>query len=71
MAGTSVNLPTTPKVREASPQPRSGDTAAVDLWFHEEGRPADVRLPLLSADAAVAAAGKPMEANEAPDDDIF
>ncbi|MFG1288909.1 MULTISPECIES: ATP-binding protein [Xanthobacter] len=42
--GTSVNLPTTFKVGEASPRPRSDDTAVVDLWFHEEGRLADVQL---------------------------
>lgn len=42
--GTSVNLPTTFKVREAVPRPRSDDTRIVDLWFHEEGRLADIRL---------------------------
>ena len=47
--GTSVNLPTTFKVREASPRPASDDTRIVDLWFHEEGRRADIRLaPLVS-----------------------
>jgi uncharacterized protein len=46
--GTSVNLPTTFKVREASPRPHSDDTKVVDLWFHEEGRLASIRLrPLL------------------------
>jgi uncharacterized protein len=42
--GTSVNLPTTFKVREASPRPRSDDTRIVDLWFHEEGRLSAIRL---------------------------
>ncbi|MGL4528798.1 MAG: ATP-binding protein [Aestuariivirga sp.] len=42
--GTSVNLPTTFKVREASPRPHSDDTAIVDLWFHEEGRTASIQL---------------------------
>jgi DNA helicase HerA-like ATPase len=42
--GTSVNLPTTFRVREASPRPRSDDTRVIDLWFHEEGRPADIHL---------------------------
>ncbi len=70
--GTSVNLPTTFKVREASPRPRSDDTAVVDLWFHEEGRAADIRLALRPSDAAAAAAGgEPIAANEALDDDIF
>lgn len=43
--GTSVNLPTTFKVREASPRTRSDDTKIVDLWFHEPGRPAEINLP--------------------------
>jgi hypothetical protein len=42
--GTAVNLPTTFKVREAVPRPHSDDTRIVDLWFHEEGRPAGIRL---------------------------
>jgi uncharacterized protein len=42
--GTSVNLPTSFKVREALPRPRSDDTKIVDLWFHEEGRLVDIRL---------------------------
>ena len=69
--GTSVNLPTTFKVREASPRPRSDDTAVVDLWFHEEGRAADIRLALGPADAAVALEGEATIVNAAPDDDIF
>ncbi|AUN33272.1 MULTISPECIES: ATP-binding protein [Alphaproteobacteria] len=69
--GTSVNLPTTFKVREASPRPHSDDTAVVDLWFHEEGRAADIHLARRPAAAAAAAKGEPMAANAAPDDDIF
>jgi DNA helicase HerA-like ATPase len=69
--GTSVNLPTTFKVREASPRPRSDDTAVVDLWFHEEGRAANIRLALRPVDAGVApAGGEPMAANEAAGDGI-
>ncbi|MER8874687.1 ATP-binding protein, partial [Mesorhizobium sp. M0814] len=48
--GTSVNLPTTFRVRDASPRPSSDDTKIVDLWFHEEGRPANIRLALLVPD---------------------
>ena len=70
--GTSVNLPTTFKVREASPRPRSDDTAVIDLWFHEEGRMADIRLaPRPVYVAAAAAGGEPMAVNETLDDDIF
>jgi DNA helicase HerA-like ATPase len=36
--GNSVNLPTTFKVRSASPLPASDDAKIVDLWFHEAGR---------------------------------
>ena len=50
--GTSVNLPTTFKVRQADPRPKSDDTKVVDLWFHEEGRPADIRLTPAPADEA-------------------
>lgn len=42
--GTSVNLPTTFKVREASPLPHSDDTRIVDLWFQEAGRPAMIKI---------------------------
>jgi len=48
--GTSVNLPTTFRVRDASPRPSSDDTKIVDLWFHEEGRLASVRLATLLPD---------------------
>lgn len=70
--GTSVNLPTTFKVREASPRPRSDDTAIVDLWFHEEGRVADVRLTprTVDDDAAGEQAVEAVMENEA-EDDIF
>ncbi|MGH7022035.1 MAG: ATP-binding protein [Caulobacteraceae bacterium] len=49
--GTSVNLPTTFRVRDASPRPWSDDTRIVDLWFHEEGRRADIRLQPLQRKA--------------------
>ena len=42
--GTSVNLPTTFKVRNASPLPHSDDTRIVELWFQEAGRPAKISL---------------------------
>lgn len=42
--GTSVNLPTTFRVREARPLPQSDDAKIRDLWFHEEGRAAQVRI---------------------------
>lgn len=42
--GTSVNLPTTFKVRQADPLPHSDDTQIVDLWFQETGRPAKIKL---------------------------
>lgn len=42
--GTSVNLPTTFKVRDATPLPHSDDTRIVDLWFQEAGRPATIKI---------------------------
>lgn len=42
--GTSVNLPTTFKVREAKPLPKSDDAKIGELWFHEEGRAAQIRI---------------------------
>jgi hypothetical protein len=42
--GTSVNLPTTFRVREARPLPQSDDAKIRDLWFHEEGRIAQVSI---------------------------
>jgi hypothetical protein len=43
----------------------------VDLWFHEEGRAADIRLALRPAEAAAAADEvEPMAVNEAADDDF-
>lgn len=43
--GTSVNLPTTFRVRDADPLPKSDDAKIRDIWFHEEGRAADLRFP--------------------------
>lgn len=42
--GTSVNLPTTFRVRDANPLPKSDDAKIRDLWFHEAHRAADVRF---------------------------
>ena len=55
--GTSVNLPTTFKVREAKPLPKSDDAKIGELWFHEEGRAALVKIapsgPALPPDTAI------------------
>ena len=42
--GTSVNLPTTFRVRDAIPLPRSDDAKIRNLWFHEEGRSALLQI---------------------------
>jgi hypothetical protein len=42
----------------------------VDLWFHEEGRAADIHLALRPADAAAVAGGEPVAIDEALDDDF-
>lgn len=46
--GTAVNLPTTFRVRDASPLPLSDDAKIRDLWFHEAGRPANILIPSAS-----------------------
>ena len=66
--GTSVNLPTTFKVREASPRPRSDDTAIVELWFHEEGRTAGIQFVGQQAGDAAATEEEPTVAE---DEDVF
>jgi len=43
--GTSVNLPTTFKVRQANPLPKSDDARIRDLWFHQESRAAQLSVP--------------------------
>ncbi|PDS35085.1 ATPase [Rhizobium anhuiense] len=43
--GTSVNLPTTFRVRDAHPLPESDDAKIRDLWFHKEGDSAKIRFP--------------------------
>jgi hypothetical protein len=52
--GTAVNLPTTFKVREAKPLPKSDDAKIGELWFHEEGRAALVRIAAPSAPVSAA-----------------
>ena len=42
--GTSVNLPTTFRVRNANPLPLSDDAKIRDLWFHEAGRPVSLKI---------------------------
>ena len=42
--GTSVNLPTTFKVRTAQPLPLSDDAKIRELWFHEAGRPVKIQI---------------------------
>jgi DNA helicase HerA-like ATPase len=42
--GNAVNLPTTFKVREASPRPKSDDARISELWFRSPTRPIDLVL---------------------------
>ena len=42
--GTSVNLPTTFRVRDADPLPKSLDARIRDLWFHEPGRTVQLQM---------------------------
>lgn len=50
--GSAVNLPTTFRVRPADPLPASDDAKIVNLWFHEAGRKAGIRLAPAPTDLA-------------------
>jgi uncharacterized protein len=43
--GNAVNLPTTFRVRDASPKPMSDDAAIRELWFRREGDPLELEIP--------------------------
>ncbi|MFL9998831.1 DUF87 domain-containing protein [Paraburkholderia sediminicola] len=43
--GNAVNLPTTFKVRDVRPKPKSDDAAIRDLWFRPDGANAELQLP--------------------------
>jgi hypothetical protein len=53
--GNAVNLPTTFKVREASPRPKSDDARISELWFRSATRPVDLILPTSKSSSAVKA----------------
>lgn len=43
--GNAVNLPTTFKVRDVSPRPKSDDAQIRELWFRAAGDPTELLLP--------------------------
>lgn len=43
--GNAVNLPTTFKVRDVKPKPKSDDAAIRELWFRPAGNEAELQLP--------------------------
>jgi DNA helicase HerA-like ATPase len=43
--GNAVNLPTTFKVRDVSPRPRSDDAQIRELWFKAAGDPTELLPP--------------------------
>jgi hypothetical protein len=43
--GNAVNLPTTFKVRDVKPKPKSDDAAISDLWFRPTGKEVELWLP--------------------------
>ncbi|MEK6245110.1 MAG: ATP-binding protein, partial [Pseudomonadota bacterium] len=43
--GNSVNLPTTFRVRDASPKPMSDDAAIRELWFRRAGDALELKIP--------------------------
>jgi len=44
--GNAVNLPTTFKVRDVKPKPKSDDAAIRDLWFKPEGASIELEMPI-------------------------
>lgn len=43
--GNAVNLPTTFRVRDVKPRPKSDDAAIRELWFRPEGKEIELRMP--------------------------
>ncbi len=43
--GNAVNLPTTFRVRDVKPRPKSDDAAIRELWFRAEGKEIELRIP--------------------------
>lgn len=43
--GNAVNLPTTFKVRDVKPKPKSDDAAIRELWFRPAGKEAELQVP--------------------------
>jgi hypothetical protein len=43
--GNAVNLPTTFRVRDVKPRPKSDDAAIRDLWFRADGFEVELVLP--------------------------
>jgi uncharacterized protein len=43
--GNAVNLPTTFKVRDVKPKPKSDDAAVSELWFRPSGSETELQLP--------------------------
>jgi len=43
--GNAVNLPTTFRVREAVPRPKSDDARISELWFPSPSKPVDLVFP--------------------------
>ena len=43
--GNAVNLPTTFRVRDANPKPKSDDAAIREIWFKPDGDPVELSIP--------------------------
>jgi DNA helicase HerA-like ATPase len=43
--GNAVNLPTTFRVRDVNPRPKSDDAAIRDLWFRSDSDPLELVVP--------------------------
>jgi hypothetical protein len=68
--GNSVNLPTTFRVRNASPTPWSGDAKIRELWFHEAGRKVELQLKADEPSEGDSTSGPSNQVSEGPDQDV-
>lgn len=60
--GNAVNLPTTFRVRDVNPRPKSDDAAIRALWFIPKNQPVELSFPEAPQEAPAEEAG--------PEDDL-
>jgi len=70
--GNAVNLPTTFKVRNVNPRPKSDDAAVRDLWFRAENEPTELKFMPIQDNENIAPTNSPSPTivDTSMDDDI-